>query len=213
MGAIIRPQDLPDRTCHAYNRRVTKRRRVPVLAASALLCLVSACARPVPQAQAHDVAENASPGNAPPENVPNDVRRIALPDPDPTPPIPADGKAVWTLAGETARFGVDGADPLLTLACRDHRLVITRPIAAEVGAGALFAIEGPKRIVRIAVDATPLPDRRGYVWQGGMDGGDINTDVFASPFTGTLPGGGLIKVSAGDPPREVVRHCRQTAKS
>jgi hypothetical protein len=167
---------------------VRKIRRVSIAA----LLLLSACSRPAPQPQG--------------DGGPLDARRVTLPEADPL-PANADGKAVWSKDGDTARFGVDGADPLLTLACHDGRLVITRPIAAELGAGALFAIEGPKRIVRVPVDATVLPGRRGYVWQGSMDGTDNDTDVFAGPFTGTLPGGGLIKVSSGDAARDVVHHC------
>jgi hypothetical protein len=167
---------------------VEKTRLVPIAA----LILLAACSHPAPQPD----------GDAGPQ----DAHRVALPEADPL-PANADGKAAWTRQGDTARFGVDGADPLLTLACRDGRLVITRPIAAELGAGALFAIEGPRRIVRVPVDATALPGRRGYVWQGSMDGADNDTDVFAGPFTGTLPGGGLIKVSSGDAARDVVHRC------
>jgi hypothetical protein len=164
-------------------------------AALSALILLSACSRaapPAPQAEA----------------TPDDARRVALPAADPAPAAAAiDGKATWSMQNDTARYGVPGADPLLTLACHDGRLVITRPIAAELGAEALFAIEGPKRIVRIPVDATAVPGQRGYVWQGSMTGSDNDTDVFAAPFTGTLPGGGLIKVSAGEPARAVVHRC------
>lgn len=163
----------------------------------AAIILLAACSKPTPQPQG--------------DGGPLDAHRVTLPEADPL-PANADGpnpdkRAVWGKDGDAARFGVDGADPLLTLACRDGRLVITRPIAAELGAGALFAIEGPKRIVRVPVDATALPGRRGYVWQGSMDGADNDTDVFAGPFTGTLPGGGLIKVTGGDAARDVVRRC------
>jgi hypothetical protein len=164
-------------------------------AALTALILLAACSRPTPQ--------------PPGDGGPLDAHRVALPEADP-PPANADGKAVWHSDGDTARFGVDGAEPLLTLACHDGRLVITRPIAAEVGASALFAIEGPRRIVRVPVDATAIPGQRGYVWQGSMDGAETDTDVFAGPFTGTLPGGGLIKVSGGDAAREVVRRCHKS---
>jgi len=169
--------------------------RVRHRAAIAALIVLAACSRPAPQPQ----------GDA----GPLDARRVTLPNADPL-PANADGKAVWSKDGETARFGVAGAGPMLTLACAGGRLVITRPIPAELGAGALFAIEGPKRIVRIPVDATALPGTRGYVWQGSMDGTDVDTDVFTGPFTGTLPGGGLIKVSAGDAARDVVHRCHAT---
>lgn len=166
-------------------------------AALLTLLVLAACSRPAPQPQA--------------ETGPLDAHRLALPEPD-APTANADGKAVWHGTGETAQFGVDGADPLLTLACHDGRLVITRPIAVELGASALFAIEGPHRIVRLPVDATALPGHRGYVWQGSLSGADADTDVFAGPFTGTLPGGGLIKVSGGDPARDVVRRCHSAKK-
>lgn len=159
------------------------------------LLLVTACSRAQPA--------------APQPEGPLDPHRIALPDPDPT-PANADGRAQWSMAGSRAVFAVPGADPLLTLSCENHRLVITRPIAAEVGAGALFAIEGPRRIVRVPVDATAVPGKRGYVWQGSVDGAQAENDVFAGPFTGTLPGGGLIKVTAGAPAAEVVRACKKT---
>lgn len=161
--------------------------------AAIVLLALAACQRPAPQATGE----------------PLDTQRIALPAAE-APVANADGKAQWSLAGGVARFAVPGAEPLLTLDCRAGKLVITRPIVAEIGAGALFAIEGPRRIVRIPVDATPLPGRHGYVWQGTMDGKDGNSDVFAGAFTGTLPGGGMIKVIPGEPPRDVLRRCRKT---
>jgi hypothetical protein len=168
-------------------------------AALTALILLSACSRAAPPAQ------------QPIEATPDDARRVALPASDPV-PATADGKAVWSTQNDEAHYGVPGATPLLTLACHDGNLVITRPIAAELGAGALFAIEGPKRIVRVPVDATAVPGQRGYVWQGTMPGSDNDTDVFASPFTGTLPGGGLIKVTAGEPARDVVHRCHSGRK-
>ncbi len=160
-------------------------------AAIAALIVLAACSKPAPQ--------QADPG-------PVDAHRVTLPAADPA-PANDDGKAVWSKDGDTARFGFAGGSTMLTLACDKGRLVITRPIAAEVGAGALFAIEGPRRIVRIPVDATALQGQRGFVWQGSMDGADDDTDVFTGPFTGTLPGGGLIKVSAGEAARDVVHRC------
>lgn len=181
---------MPARLFNGYSRGVTHIR--PRAAALAALILLSACAKPAPQQQV--------------EPSPLDAHRVALPAADPI-PSNADGKAVWSNDGGTARFGAPGGEPLLTLACDKGRLVVTRPIVAELGAGALFAIEGPRRIVRIPVDATAIPGQRGYVWQGSMDGTDDNTDVFTGPFTGTLPGGGLIKVSTGEAARDVVHRC------
>ena len=176
--------------------------KTPLWICLAGLCVIGACSHPSPQPQD--------------DRGPIDARRVALPVADPVPAnttgankngADKDIPAQWSMTGDTARFGVADADPLLTLACKAGRLVITRPIAAEVGAGVLFAIEGPKRIVRIPLDATPVPGQRGYVWQGSMDGADASTDVFESAFTGTLPGGGLIKVTPGQAPRDVVHRC------
>lgn len=166
----------------------------PVLVA---LFMLTACSRAVPPAQAQDAADGS----------PIDARRLALPDAPPPAPANADGKATWRMVGDVAQFGTEQAQPLLTLACQGGRLVITRPIAAEIGAGALFAIEGPKRIIRVPVDATAIPGQRGYIWQGTTDGHDTTNDVFAGAFTGTLPGGGLIKVTSGEPARAVVQRC------
>jgi len=179
-------------TFHDYSRAVIHIRRNAAIAA---LILITACSKPAPQQQA--------------DTGPIDAHRVTLPVADPA-PANADGKAVWSHDGETARFGFAGGSAMLTLACNKGRLVITRPIAAELGAGALFAIEGPRRIVRIPVDATALQGQRGFVWQGSMDGADEDTDVFTGPFTGTLPGGGLIKVPAGDAARDVVHRCHAT---
>ena len=162
-------------------------------AAITVLVLLSACSKPAPQPQA--------------DTGPVDAHRVTLPVADLI-RANADGKAVWSNDGDNARFGVAGSNAMLTLACDKGRLVITRPIVAELGASALFAIEGPRRIVRVPVDATPQPGQRGYVWQGSMDGADDNTDVFTGPFTDTLPGGGLIKVTAGAAARDVVHRCR-----
>ncbi len=178
-----------------------RRRAAPVLMIASFASL-GACSQPAAQAQTQAQADIS----------PVDAHRVALPVADPL-PTNADGKATWSMAGGTARFGVAGADPLLTLACDKGRLVITRPIPAELGAGALFAIEGPRRIVRVAVDATSLPGQRGYVWQGSTDGADTDNDVFTGPFTGTLPGGGLIKVSSGEPARDVVHRCHAEKKA
>lgn len=169
--------------------------RVCTCAALGALALLSAC------------SGGAAAPTASGDGGPLDAHRMVLPEAEPL-PANADGTAQWTTTGQGAMFGVAGADPLLTLSCHDGHLVITRHIVAELGTGALFAIEGPKRIVRIPVDATAIPGKRGYVWQGTMDSTDPDADVFDGPFTGTLPGGGLINVTAGQQPRDVVRECR-----
>lgn len=170
----------------------------PVLVA---LFMLTACSRAVPPAQAQDAADGS----------PIDARRLALPDAPPPAPANADGKATWRMVGDVAQFGTEQAQPLLTLACQGGRLVITRPIAAEIGAGALFAIEGPKRIIRVPVDATAIPGQRGYIWQGTISADDSRAKVLGGSYNGTLPGAGMIKVSAGAPVRDLIARCRRSA--
>jgi hypothetical protein len=86
-------------------------------------------------------------------------------------------------------------------------LVVTRHVPAEVGAQALFALQGRKRIVRLAVDATAVPGSRGYLWQGSLPAGDPAADVFEGPFVGTLPDAGKISVPGSDLVRALIRRC------
>lgn len=119
-------------------------------------------------------------------------------------------KPAWALAadGGSARFGLPGAQPMLSVACRSGVLVVTRHVPAEIGATALFALIGERRIVRLPVDATSVPGSRGYVWQGTLPAADPAAEVFTTGgFSGTLPGAGRIAVTGGAPVRDVVARC------
>lgn len=172
-----------------------KRLPLPLLALSALA--LNGCTRSA-----------ASPV---PDNGPLDAVRLSMPQSEGLPAPRADkAKAAWNAApdGASAMFGYAGEGPLLTVACRSGVLMITRHSPAEVGAQALFALQGAGRIVRLPVDATAIPGQRGYFWQGSLNPGDPGAAVFQSAFNGTLPGGGMIKVWAGEPLREVLRRCK-----
>lgn len=120
-----------------------------------------------------------------------------------------DQPARWASAGPDAvRLSVAGQPPLLDIACRAGTVEVTRSAAAEVGAQALFALQGPGGILRLPVDATALPGRPGYVWQGRIDGADPRLAVFGPAFTGTLPGGGIIRAPASELVRQTVRRCQ-----
>lgn len=101
--------------------------------------------------------------------------------------------------------------PLVSVACRAGILVITRHAYAPVGAQALFALVGSEGIVRLAVDATAIPGQRGYLWQGTLAVDDTRVKVLGGAYTGTLPGAGMIKVSAGGAVRDVIARCRSAA--
>ncbi len=172
-----------------------KRFSLPLLALSALAL--------------HGCTKSAA--NPVPDNGPLDAVRLAMPQSEGLPSERADkAKAAWSAApdGEAAAFGYAGEAPLLTVACRQGVLMVTRHSHADVGAQALFALQGAGRIVRIPVDATAIPGQRGYFWQGMLNPGEPGAAVFQSAFNGTLPGGGMIKVSAGEPLREVLRRCK-----
>ncbi len=142
---------------------------------------------------------------------PVDAVRVAMPA-DSAPPPPAraeDAKGAWVSVsgGAAARFGYAGEAPLLTLECRNGALVVTRSVAAPIGAEALFALQGSGYILRLPVDATAQPGQRGYVWQGSIAADDKRLTLFKAKFAGTLPGGGHIEVPASDVPGALIRRC------
>lgn len=153
-----------------------------------------------------------SSASLPDDPAPLDAVRLTMPQAEVVQTGPADPKVkgIWTAApdGASATFGYAGLPPLLTVACRSGLLMVTRHSPAEVGAQALFALQGGGRILRLPVDATAIPGQRGYLWQGSLAPGDPGAAVFQSAFNGTLPGGGMIKVTAGEPMREVLRRCK-----
>lgn len=171
-------------------------RRLPPLAALTALAALAACSSkaPVPQ-------DSGAPVNA---------VRVPLPENEALPPAPSgDTKPIWagSPGGESVRFGQPGGAPALSLACRQGVIVVTRHVAAEVGAQALFALQGSKRIVRLAVDATAVPGARGYLWQGSLPAGDPAAEVFDGPFVGTLPDAGKISVPGSPLVRALLAHC------
>lgn len=163
------------------------------------LAILSGCSKSAPSAER--------------EGAPLDAVRVAMPATEPMPgPRDVDAKPAWIAAagGTTARYGYPGEGPQLSLECRAGVLVVSRHVAAEVAAEALFALQGAGHILRLPVAATAVPGLRGYLWQGTIAPDDPGVLVFESAFNGTLPGGGRIEVSAGDAPREVIRRCKAT---
>jgi hypothetical protein len=154
-----------------------------------------------------------SPSAATPQRdgAPLGAVRVAMPESEALPggSRAAGAVAAWVASPDAAyaRFGFPGEPPLLSLECRAGMLVVTRHTAAPVGAEALFALQGSRLILRLAVDATAVPGQRGYVWQGVIAPDDPLVLILEGEFSGTLPGGGRIAVPADDAPRGVISHC------
>lgn len=148
------------------------------------------------------------------DGAPDNAVRMVLPEGEALPGT-HDAASVpsWTTApdAQVARFGHPGDTPLVSVACREGVLVVTRHAAAPVGAQALFALVGSEGILRLPVDATSVPGRRGYLWQGTLAADDARAAVMRGPFTGTLPGAGMIKVSAGSAISDVIARCHNSA--
>ena len=138
-----------------------------------------------------------------------DAVRVAMQADSPAPPATRgeDAKGAWAATPDAARFGYPGEAPLLSLECRQGALVVTRNVAAPIGAAALFALQGSGYILRLPVDATAVPGRRGYVWQGAIPADDRRLTLFKARFVGTLPGGGHIEVPASDVPGALIKRC------
>lgn len=148
------------------------------------------------------------------EGAPDSAVRLSMPEGEALPGVrEAASEPTWAAApdAQSARFGHPGEVPLMSVACREGVLVVTRHAAAPVGAQALFALVGREGIMRLPVDATAVPGQRGYLWQGTIAASDARAGVLRGPFTGTLPGAGMIKVSGGSAVDEVVTRCRNAA--
>lgn len=145
------------------------------------------------------------------EDGPIDAVRVAMPAEAGAPPAVHDdeAKGAWVSAPDAsfARFGFAGEAPLLSLECRQGALLITRHVAAPIGAAALFALQGSGYILRLPVDATAVPGQRGYMWQGAIPADDKRLTLFKAKFAGTLPGGGQIDVPASDVPGTLIKRC------
>lgn len=124
---------------------------------------------------------------------------------------PAGVEPGWVSSPDAAfaRLGYPGEPALLSLECRDGTLVVTRNVAAAVGAEALFALQGSGYILRLPVDATAVPGQRGYVWQGSVAANDPRLALMGGKFSGTLPGGGHIEAPASDAPGAVIKRCSE----
>lgn len=140
--------------------------------------------------------------------------RVAMPadNGQPAPVRPKDAKGAWTTSPDgSAQYGFAGEAPLLNLACRGGALVVTRNVAAPIGASALFALQGSGYILRLPVDATALPGKGGYVWRGEIAADDRRLTLFKAKFVGTLPGGGHIEVPASAEPGALIKRCARAS--
>lgn len=171
---------------------------VNIAALAAALALAACNHAPAPDAQA--------------SGAPLDAVRVDMPSPAAAPsPHPSDEVPAWrALADGGAGFGYAGERPLLSLACRSGLVVVTRNVAAPVGAQAMFALIGGGKILRLPVDAVGDPaGGGGYVWRGHLAPDDPASEVFmGGKLTATLPGGGEIEVSGSPLEHGVIGQCR-----
>ena len=121
-------------------------------------------------------------------------------------------KPEWTATPSGATLAYAGEAPLLSIACKGERLIITRHAPADPGAQALFALIGNGAIVRLPVNATPFVGTNQQVWQGDLAGSDPAAVVFLrGSIAATLPGAGKIMLPASDISAGVVRRCGAAA--
>lgn len=128
------------------------------------------------------------------------------------PSQPAD--AAWREDGVlAASFGAPGGSPLVSLACEGApgltaRLRVTRHVAADAGASALFALIGQRHVARLAVTQTSAQ------WAGDFLALDPALDVFAEVGTikATVPGGGELKLGPSPLPARLLAACRAGAE-
>lgn len=168
--------------------------RFVLIAALAATLPLAGCSQPAPAAEAQVRF-----------GLPAAAQSIGLQDPA--------AETVWSGNQQVVRFGVVGQVPLLELACTGEAIEITRNVPAEIGAGALFALQGRGGILRLAVDAVSASGSNGYIWKGSIPASDEHLTVFDDAFTGTLPGGGLISVPANDLARDLVHKCADQARA
>ncbi|OYW44900.1 MAG: hypothetical protein B7Z08_10955 [Sphingomonadales bacterium 32-68-7] len=122
--------------------------------------------------------------------------------------------ATWQVnpGGQAIDFGVAGAPPLLTLACRPVEtppvLRIVRHVVGRPGAKALFPVIGNGTISRFKLDATLAEGE--WRWQGDLPASDPLLEVFTGPreLEATLPGGGTLLIAGSRIPGEFVIWCR-----
>lgn len=145
------------------------------------------------------------------DGAPERAVRMVMPEGEALPGVPQSlSEPAWAAApdAQAARFGHPGGVPLVSVACREGVLTVTRHAAAPVGAQALFALVGREGIMRLPVDATSVPGQRGYLWQGTLAASDPRATVLRGAFTGTLPGAGMIEVSAGSAISDLISRCQ-----
>src|SRR5687767_1093192 len=61
----------------------------------------------------------------------------------------------WTVAGERAAFGPPGAEPILTFACNDGGLAITRHHPASAGATGTLSFTGSGHVASLPMGTVP----------------------------------------------------------
>ena len=142
--------------------------------------------------------------------------RITLPtrpaEPE-QPPLQPEGTQWVSRPDGGMDFGVPGQPALLSIACShgpDGRALIhlVRRTRAEAGAKALFALEGNMRVARVPMNVV-RPGDPGE-WQGSIDAhaDSIGAIKGGNSVMATLPGGGMLRLTASREPGRLLEACR-----
>lgn len=152
---------------------------------------------------------------APPEGaqriILDDVERARI---EPPMDSPETDNAAWSVdeSGQAIRFGNEGEDPMMSLACRldeePPQIAIIRHAPARPGQKALFPVIGNGMRSRFLVDAAL---RNGeWRWEGILPADDPQLEVFTGPrdLTATLPGRGMLEIAGSRIPGEFLEWCQ-----
>ena len=120
----------------------------------------------------------------------------------------------WTssASARAAWFGPPDAPALLGISCEGWKkqaaqLVVVRYAPADMGAEALFAIQGSKGILRLPVSAVRI-GKDGFAWRGILDAGDPRAEVLlGTRLKATVPGGGELDLPPMGEAGAVVSEC------
>jgi len=165
------------------------------------------------------LAASACSSNSEPESAPNEpVTKFSLPHHDQaeldverkiTEAMP--GKidppdATWRETKSGAIYGEPDRKPLIEMACNDGMVDVTRNVASDDGAKALFAFVGYRGILRLKVE------NDGAAWHGSLRSDDpLWIAVTGGPFYATVAGGGKVISPASSIASSVITGCKPEA--
>ena len=114
--------------------------------------------------------------------------------------------ATWRATNAGAVYGEPETKPLIEMACNDGMVDVTRNVASDDGAKALFAFVGYRGILRLKVE------NDGAAWHGSLRSDDpMWIAVTGGPFYATVAGGGKVISPASSIASQVITGCKPEA--